>query len=517
MELPRFRSQSLPQEATISPELAAAGAGAMSQALASGLDVVASVTARINEAEEQARADRHLARVNGAVTALLADPELQAPVVATDARVGPGQQGPEATVLRPTSEVVGERWDALQKQVKADSPRLKSRAARLRFEQGREQILTGASTELADRQRKLAIEAARIHGMNAAQDFMNQGLYGQASRVYDDLYNYGVLTATEADKAQRQLVQTGLVESVRTDILLDPKQAAAALLGNDYPDLEPEQRIRWLEQALKASESEDRRRIAAEDRAIRLHERAEKRAGQTMAKEGDALLAAGDLSEDWIEANRELLSPGDYRYFYRQLTGADGGTTNLLLYADLRERAGQGEDVIEEARDALTGGRLKREDYDRVVALTEQRNIGQRQPDWARRGGDFIKDALRPSDLNYEGTQAIVYANANSDWLDWVEKNPEAGPAEGLAYAKRLVNEYQLADASKLTVTLRKPRFATDRPTSLPALEAAEIATIEALERGAISESEFDEQSQLFRQWRRALPTTPPEAPPRGR
>lgn len=247
-------------------------------------------------------------------------------------------------------------------------------------------------------------------------------------------------------------------------------------------------------------EALQRRILIEEDRLERRQLRQEKALQDAASKDGDRLLATGALTSQWIEDNRDRLSPDDYRYFYRQLAGGgDGsGPRNTLLYADLRERAGRGEDVRDEARTALQRGDIGASDYDRLLGEVESQ-----RPGWFKRGSDYISTAAAVSDLNPDPAAAQRKAEMLDDWSDWAKANPTATEEQAQAAYKRIVQEFAIVNFDRMLLVKRSPRFLVGSRAT-PDLDATKAATVQALQEGRLSQDEFEEQAALIKEWEEA-------------
>jgi hypothetical protein len=259
---------------------------------------------------------------------------------------------------------------------------------------------------------------------------------------------------------------------------------------------------------LQLMEATERMRLADDARAHTLAESAERDLQDQTSKQGDALVANGELTAAWIEANRERLSAEDFRYFYgalRNPPGAESGPANVEVYADLRERAGLGQDIRDEARAALQKAQIRVQDYN---TLTSEVESGR--PNWYTRGVQFISTAAAVSDLNPEVGAANRKANMLDDWQEWAARNPKASDADAQKAYRQIVREYALVDVEQMLITQRAPTYLVgDRRA--PDLAATEAATVQALQRGDIDEVEAARQAALIDEWRRILGRAAPD------
>lgn len=247
-----------------------------------------------------------------------------------------------------------------------------------------------------------------------------------------------------------------------------------------------------------AKEEQTRIKLANEERAYRWQERAEKEMHEKAALEGDELWRKGELSPEWIEANKERLSKEDARFYQRTLT--TDVTTNPNIYSELRLRAGQGEDVRFEARRHLQEGDLKIGDFDKIVNTVEK-NISN---PWYKRGEEYIARFLKPSEINYNIDQAQAYANAADDWQKWADDHPKATEKEAEEIYRRIAQNYMTTEASNTLLTQPAPYYLVGSRLQ-PDIEATEDATYKAFLSGELNQEEFLRESQRIKNIRAIL------------
>lgn len=467
----------------IRPDIGRRGGGA--QSLGSGLADVADVLNRVREQDAAADATLKLAK---------AQTEWQAHLLERQEAAEPG--APEFT-----STLVKDYGDYVEKTVATGKTR--------RAQQHLRERLTAFGGALSLDAMKFESEARLVDRSNKYTEAAE--LTATAAELDPDRYQVrlaeqlAALDELEVPPTKRAELRKGTIDLVRSRAAIgyvrrDPDAALKRLTmpeENDtlFRSLSPKAR----DAVLNEIESEQRMRLTMEDRAYRNAERAERDLQDATSKEGDKLLAEGKLSPQWIESRRNRLSPDDYRYFYRELSGGGSGPRDVELYAGLRERAGRGEDVRDEARAALTRGAIGASDFDRIVGEVE----GQR-PGWYKRGRDFISTSAAVSDLNPDPAAAQRKAAMIDDWDDWSDENQKASDIEARDAYKRIVEEYAIIDTRDFVITKRAPRFLVGSRNA-PDLDATEVATVQALDDGRITREEFDEQALLLVEWHRAL------------
>lgn len=386
---------------------------------------------------------------------------------------------------------------------------LQQRLTAFRGQLGEEAMRFEAGARLTDRREKF--QAAAEQTASAAE--LDPSKY--QTRLAEQLSILDTLDVPAAEKTQWKRDTTDLVTSRAAvgTARRDPEMALKRLTAPDEGDslfrsLTPKAR----DMVLQEIESQQRIRNAQEDRDYRDRERAERDMQDSYAKQGDKLFAEGKLTPAWIEANKGRLSASDVRYFYRTLkdtAGAGGGSPqrNAMAYADLRDRAGRGQDVRTEAREALIRGDIEKGDYDRLTGEVEQQ-----RPGWYKRGTDFIATSAGVSDLNPDPAAAQRKAQMLDDWGAWADENPKASETEARDAYRRIVSEYAIIDYNQLTLVKRAPRFLVGNRMQ-PDFDGTEAATVKALEDGTITPQEAQRQALLIREWRSAYERQQASAP----
>lgn len=297
--------------------------------------------------------------------------------------------------------------------------------------------------------------------------------------------------------------------------------------GQDtYQPAAPEQMPTWWNlldwtdqrQVLSAaiSKQESLLRIAntQEERAERAAAQDEKRVQRATAMEGDSLYASGDLSMEWIEANKSTLSGQDYRYFLEKMGSPPPERTNPETYNELTEMISQGQDVRDAARTALTKGNISTASYSRLISISEKAGlIPEGMPSPYQQGASAITMALKPSDLADDPDAANRAYRAMAEFQDWFDKNPGATRTEVMADADQIIRSYQFIRLDDFVITSPLPRFAVggNRFDGFD-IDATEQATVQAYMRrhgddlAAVSQDpEFQKQALLIEKWRTVI------------
>lgn len=364
-------------------------------------------------------------------------------------------------------------------QVQIDAQKLKSQKVRTEIGNTLFDLsqLTGTNPEMDDAlrsQARLAVESSALAG--------NLSFAERA----------GLISKFDTDSSEA---------SIRRDMLADPESAEVKLASGAYPRLSGEAQAIWAQRVSSAAYTQQQRRLADENRQVMLSERAKKEMQDQLSKQGDTLLANNQMTPRWIELHSDDLSPEDKRYFYNKLTGGAGeGPRDSVGYADLRDKAGRGEDIRDEARAALHAGAIRATDYDRLLSEVESE-----RPGWYKRGSSYIGMMSGYSELNPDPTAAQSKATMLDQWGDWAAEHPKASDKEAQIAYQDIVSQNALVQMSGLPM----PRFAAGSRLNLN-LEETEAATVKAFTEKRIDQAEFQRQAALLAKWRAATqPQTP--------
>lgn len=368
------------------------------------------------------------------------------------------------------------------------------------------------NTQVAIESQKLKTAKVQADLGNTLQDLSS--LTGLSPEV-DDIVRAQARIAIEANAAagnldytQRNTLinkfdQDSAEASIRRDILSDPELAEKKLAAGMYPKLTGEQQAIWAGRITSAAEARQRRAIAEEDHAMRRAEHQIKLAGDEASKVGDLMLAQGGLTPAWVEANRRVLDPADYRYFQKALSGEGDAPSDPTVYVDLRDRAGRGEDVRDEARKELHSGRLRKADLDKIYAEVETSRSG-----WYKQGKDYLTAMSGYSEINPTIGAAQDKAAMHEEWAQWADAHKNATAAEASRAYQDIATSHQLADKAVKLFTLPKPRFLVGERDK-PDIDATEDATMKALKEGRITEDEAAQQALILRAWRKTFTENP--------
>lgn len=253
-------------------------------------------------------------------------------------------------------------------------------------------------------------------------------------------------------------------------------------------------------------ESVQRGILATAQQQLVQQDKQQKRSSDELSKEGDSLLANGQLTAQWIEAHRRTLEPNEFRYFYKALSGTDESATNPRVFADLYLKAAQGQDVRDDARAALVDSHtLSRADFTKVASL-----VDQERPGWFKRGTQSISGALDPGQLNPDPDAHHSRELALQDWEDWSQKHPQATDKEAEGMVNTISDHYRIVPAASTVLSMKAPLYLSgtraqpldEQGKPDPMLNATARRTIAALKAGEITAEEAQQQAMLIQQYR---------------
>jgi len=264
MELPRYRSSALPEEATISPQMAAAGAGASGQAAAAALREVANVTREIAAISSEMAANRRLAEMQAEIDNEMMIWERQKNLP----EVTPSEWGGMATdVPTPTGALISQQMKSLENKFKSEKIKGLSWGMRQQFDAKRDEMLQKMQVEMRKRAREADIERARVDGLRTVALLQNAGQYEEAVDQLGRLHQVGLIDYELADK----LAYSALAARDENRIygaLLSGEMGLTELLfeAQDLPYHSEEDRHRIVKRLLDVEAQRERQQERQDDR-----------------------------------------------------------------------------------------------------------------------------------------------------------------------------------------------------------------------------------------------------------
>ncbi len=244
----------------------------------------------------------------------------------------------------------------------------------------------------------------------------------------------------------------------------------------------------------KAAENLQRSINAQVEMSRSMNDRAQHDASDSLLKNAILMQSQGTLTPAYIEKYHATWEPAAYEYAYKLLSGKEA-QTDPHVFAPLLQRSLSGEDVSQDATQALYSGRLTKSDYQSLVTKVETP-----RGNFVKNGANYIEQALKPSPLLYKPDAALDYANALDDFHNWVSDNPKATPDEGMARARSIAQNYAFVQADKAITFGPVPAYLKGT-RQIPDIASTWAATKQAHDTGHMSDAEFARQSALIMTW----------------
>lgn len=304
----------------------------------------------------------------------------------------------------------------------------------------------------------------------------------------------------DAIAERRTTAARDITESaVRGTIDIDPELALEQLNEGDFDEgLTAAGKATLVRAAQTAVASDLAESVRVAEQAEKDAEKAHKQEQKDTARGLYGLAQDGKLKRD--ELDKADIALPDFKALLKQI---ETPTTvdNLDTYVDLDARARAGEDVRDGAVEALRSGGITPGSFDKIISRAESAINANSPSTPFDRGMDFISSGMKPNQLNPAVGAPQRYANAQADFNEFFDRNPEASVAEAMKEARRIVNEYSILELDEITLTLRKPLFFAGGRQA-PDLDATEQRTLDAFDNGEIDAAEFGRQAVLIQQWR---------------
>ena len=237
-------------------------------------------------------------------------------------------------------------------------------------------------------------------------------------------------------------------------------------------------------------------------------EAAKKQAVDDTVKEGYDLIAGDTLNAEWIEDNRETLTPALYGTFQKALerqTNAVGDSDNEV-YRTMFDRAVKDPDqdtVQDDAFQMFSDGQLKKSDFNRIFNLSRSTQRGKEKPHI----GEIRKTlAARLAPLDREDTEQY---EKRLDGLfaldDWISQNPNANRDEVKKKANEIAKEY--TEGVDLRAGLDMPLYSSVGRYNFTAdsLQVAAQKLGAAYKAKKITAEELAREATLLRKWKSVL------------
>lgn len=275
--------------------------------------------------------------------------------------------------------------------------------------------------------------------------------------------------------------------------------------------LTPEARAKLYERDLKALEIEERRELAAQEKAERRAEKKLKLIGEELGRQLWSQEADGELNREEIERVRPLLPLSEYKALLKAIEPGqeeieDDPEAFAELYRLVDDDPAHAE-VVAYAHHAA--GRIKNSTLSTVLekARTRERQTGPKSA--YEQGLSYVRSALEPSPFSQGFTrERAIQAEAIRDFEQWAQTERRTDQ-EIREYADTVVFNYGQNIGASILDTLPPPLFG-ERPTQMDDLATFEKKLMEAevetyQRRESLRPTEYEAQVRLLTRYREVL------------
>ena len=333
----------------------------------------------------------------------------------------------------------------------------------------------------------------------ASQGLAREQAVANAGSTIDTMARAGIITNVDAVKRKEALARNIDIADVKAD-LRTPEAALKRLQDPTfYTNLHAGERQTYITQAIELMDREAREKQAAQDRADRQADKAEKATQKALGKQADEMLTSGKLTIGWVQEHADVMSEADHRYFLDKLTNPNK-PVNREVYTDLRLRHSKGDDVDQEATAAYKAGDINYEMYNGL--LKEQADAPARKATWYKDGEAYIKNGFYIDRFSAE-PQKRLYADTLDQWRQWADAHPNATADDARKEYKALQQSAGRLDLDSQPASWPMPRNVSGGRMSITreSLKSGWAKVKKEYEAQQIDKTEFDNQSALYARW----------------
>lgn len=243
---------------------------------------------------------------------------------------------------------------------------------------------------------------------------------------------------------------------------------------------------------------------SAERGAYEQEQRAEREFKYAVTKDGYDMVRDDSMTQEWLDANRDILNVSDYRAFSHALepdyTPKATPPAEYLRLLDLADN--DPETAIREVRDSYADNIIAKDVFNTVMsrARANLREAGGRS--YAGELRSYVSKAMTPPAGSPQSLDARKL-DALFAFDDWLENNRSAPREEIRKQAQAVIDDFRKIRYESGVTTMPLPRFVgkTAETMTEADLDFAKGKTLLALRGGTISEREAAEQAALLRRW----------------
>ena len=212
----------------------------------------------------------------------------------------------------------------------------------------------------------------------------------------------------------------------------------------------------------------------------------------------------GELTPEWLELNRDILTVSDYKALSRSLLpDTQQRKTDpeeflrLLDFADSSPAA-----AIPEIRDLYAEDQIAKADYQYLTRRAESQLDVDRGSRYETEMRGYVKDQLRPA-ARAPKSHASRQLDAMFAFDDYLKRNPGATRDEMRTEAQNIVDDFKQINYASGVKELPPPKYIGVPPNQIDKIELikAQARTMVHLRYQNITEREAAEQAAILRQW----------------
>lgn len=334
----------------------------------------------------------------------------------------------------------------------------------------------------------------------------------QSVEQYNDHFENAVkprLDGVFTEPVQREEAHGAIAVQMRADYIRRFPQAAMPVPREDgtgfdpppmpqggiFEGMAPDEWQATTTAAVKADK--ERRKAEAAER---------ERKATELVSSGYDLLSSEQMTTDWIEGNRDTLSPAQYRTFNAALRrkGQDV-KTDPQAFTTLASRAVR-EDVQDEAFLAYSEGRLSKPDMARIMGLSRQTLSDEAERPWLIEARKSLAERLAPVETE-DYAQHAKRLEGVFALNDWASANPKATRDDVKKKANEIATDYNTSVVGNLRASLDLPKFAGGSRFTMSeeSLSASAMELANAYRAGKVNVDELTKQTGLLRRWKTVL------------
>lgn len=272
----------------------------------------------------------------------------------------------------------------------------------------------------------LELNALAIQAAEAESDDDSQLTFAKMHDLIQKRRNGLVYSDADADS----LLQDAIGESTRVMAETNPERALR-VIDRFGAALKPEVTSVYRSQAYATINQNAAAENARRNQERLDAERAEKDISDRAEEELIARHAAGTLTTADVLANRGALSAAALRRSTLLVKGSGGSGFDAHVYTELSDKADAGEDVREDANEALAAGFITASQRDSVLNTSRDERFVK-----PRKG---ILSALNPANSMRPDVMAPIRQESVQMYDEWVRKHPDASIEESSKRASDII------------------------------------------------------------------------------